>query len=199
MINNLSKRITERLLLSGTINQEDQELYTYGFFMLISQLIYLIFVILLGLILGCAVESIVFFVAFRFIRKYAGGYHASTEAKCEIMSSLSIIASLSIIKLSKIYDFRTAIFAAALTAAALILILCPLDTDEKPLSEKEFKHFRKISWIILFIITAVIIASYLMGQNTVLIPACLSLILEGILLCTGKIKKSVKKQPDNCS
>lgn len=192
MINNLSKRITERLLLNGTINQEDQELYIYGFFMLISQLVYLIFVILLGLILGCAVESIIFFAAFRFIRKYAGGYHASTEARCEIMSSLSIAVSLAIIKLSKIYDFHTVIFAAALIAAVLIFILCPLDTDEKPLSEKEFRHFRKISWIVLFIITAVIIASYFMGRY-MLVPACLSLILEGILLTAGKIKKLCKK------
>lgn len=92
MINNLAKRFADRLLENGSIPEDEQELYIYGLFMLLSSLMYLILACFLGCILGCVLESIIFYIAFQFIRRYAGGYHASTETRCEILSTLSILA-----------------------------------------------------------------------------------------------------------
>lgn len=189
MINNLSALLTDKLLAKGSITEDERELYIYGFFMLLSHIMYFVLACIFGILFKCFIESIIFYIAFQFIRRYAGGYHAATETRCEILSTLSIIASIGIIKLSKIYDFKTSLLIITLISMVIIFILCPLDTPEKPLTEKEFKYFRKISWIILLVIFTTIIVSYFFKFNLLFAPCCISLILESILLISGKIKK----------
>lgn len=194
MINKLSKYFTDRLFQNGAITEEEQELYIYGFFMLLSQLMYLVLACIFGLILGCLVESVIFYIAFQFIRRYAGGYHAATETRCEILSTLSIMACIVIIKLSKIYDFQNVLLIISAISSLCIFFLCPLDTPEKPLSDKEFKYFRKISWIVLFVIVVAIIVSYCFKFQFTFLPCCMSLILESILLISGKVQKSLRSK-----
>lgn len=193
MISKLSNYLTGKLLSNGTVSDEDKDLYIYGLFMLISHLMFFIIALIFGLFLGCVFESIIFYIAFQFIRKFAGGYHASTETRCEIFSTLSILACIVVIKLSKTYDFQTVLLLITILSAVCIFVFCPLDTPEKPLSDKEFKYFRKISWLILFVIVATIIISYVFKFQIVTVPCCLSLILESILLVAGKIKRVSQK------
>lgn len=193
MISKLSARLTEKLLLNGAISDEDKDLYIYGLFMLISQLMFFIIACIFGLVLNCIIESIIFYIAFQFIRRYAGGYHASTETRCEILSTLSILACIVVIRLSKTYDIQTVLLIIGAVSSVCIFVLCPLDTPEKPLSDKEFNYFRKVSRIILFVIIVAIIVSYIFNFQMVTVPCCLSLILEGILLAAGKIKKVSQK------
>lgn len=190
MINKLSKYFTDKLFLNGAISEEEQELYIYGFFMLLSQLIYLALACIFGLILGCFFESIVFYISFQFVRRYAGGYHAATETSCEILSTLSVLTCIVVIKLSKIYDFQNILLIISAISSVCIFFLCPLDTPEKPLIDKEFKYFRKISWLILLIISVAIIVSYVFKVKFLFVPLSLSLILESLLLIAGKIKKT---------
>lgn len=194
MINNLATHITEKLISSNTIKPEDRDLYIYGIFMLLSQLLFILLTVVFGLVLNCVVESIVFYIAFQFIRRYAGGYHAKTETRCEIMSTLSIFACLVVIRLSKLYGFDTVLLCLAIVVAISIAVFCPLDTPEKPLSEKEFRYFRKISWLILLIITLLTIVSYTFKWEILFSPCCMSLILESILILSGKIKKLVNER-----
>lgn len=194
MISKLSKLIVKCLLKQSDIKDDEQDLYQYGFFVLLSQILYFIVTCIMGALFGIFFESIIFYVAFQFIRRYAGGYHASTETRCEIMSTLSILACIVVIRLSKTYDFQFALLVVSIASAACIAVLCPLDTPEKPLSEKEFKYFRKISWLILSVIFLVVAISYFVRLKWLQIffaPCCLSLILESILLTAGKVKKLV--------
>lgn len=189
MINNLSVRLTKILLDKGSITEDERDLYIYGFFMLLSQLVYFILACIFGLLFQCFFKSVIFYIAFQFIRRYAGGYHAATETRCEILSSLSILGSMGIVKLSESYDFQLALLLITLVSAVCIFVLCPLDTPEKPLTKKEFQYFRKISRIILLVIFFVVIISYFLKVNILFAPCCMSLILESILLFAGKIKK----------
>ncbi|MFR6064855.1 MAG: accessory gene regulator ArgB-like protein [Eubacterium sp.] len=195
MIGKLSSKISDLLIRKSVIDSEDQELYVYGFFILLSQILYFIIAVIFGIIFNVLLQSVVFYIAFQFIRKYAGGYHASTEGRCEIMSTLSILACIVMIWLSRSYNFSLLLFCISLAAALIIALLCPLDAPEKPLSNKELKYFRKISWLILFIIAALIVVSYIFEWSYIFSPCCMSLILESILIIAGKIKQisNIKK------
>lgn len=188
MLNKLSVLLTEKMLQKGSITKEDRELYVYGSFMLLSHLLYLVLICIVGLLLGCILESLVFYVAFQFIRGYAGGYHAKTESRCEILSALSLVVCIVLIRLSKSYDLQTVLFILSIISAVCITIFSPLDTPEKPLSKKERKYFRKISLVILFVIIAVILTTYILHFNALLISCCCSVILEAILILCGKIQ-----------
>lgn len=194
MISKLSKLIVKCLLKQSDIKDDEQDLYQYGFFVLLSQILYFIVTFIMGALFGIFWESIIFYVAFQFIRRYAGGYHASTETRCEIMSTLSILACNVVIRLSKTYDFQSALLILSAVSVLCVAVLCPLDTPEKPLSEKEFKYFRKISCLILSAISLVTLISYFVQLKWLQIffaPCCLSLILESLLLTAGKVKQVV--------
>lgn len=189
MINKLSVRLTNILLSKGSITNEERELYIYGLFVIISNSIYLFLTCIFGLLFKCFFESIIFYIAFQFIRRYAGGYHAKTETRCEILSTFSLFICVAVVRAAKTYDFKNVLLFLTIISAFCIFLFCPLDTPEKPLTEKEFKYFRKISWIILLVITVVIVISYLFKINTIFAPGCMSLILESQLLIAGKLKK----------
>lgn len=194
MISKLSNYLTDKLLSNGTIGDEDKELYIYGLFMLLSQLMFFIITCIFGLVLNCIIESIIFYISFQFIRKYAGGYHASTETRCEVLSTLSILSCIVVIRLSKTYDIQTVLLLITTLSAVCIFVFCPIDTPEKPLSDKEYKYFRKVSWLILLAIVLAIIVSYVFKFQMVTVPCCMSLILESILLAAGKIKRVSQKK-----
>ncbi len=194
MINRISSKIVEILIKHSLVENEDKELYLYGFFILLSQILYFIIVTTIGILFNVILESIIFYITFQFLRRYAGGFHAKTETKCEILSTLSILCCIVFIKLSKMYNIRTALLSLSLVFAVLIFILCPLDTPEKPLSDKEYKYFRKISWIILLLIIVAIIISFIFKINIVFAPCCVSTIFEGVLIGTGQIKKAYSKK-----
>lgn len=189
MISKVSSKIVSVLASRSVINKDDAELYDYGFFILLSQLLYFIIALATGIILKIIPQSVIFYLVFLLIRKYAGGYHASTEARCEIFSTLLIVGSITVAKLSEIYDFKIALLVISAVSAVCIFIFSPLDTPEKPLSQKEFNYFRKISWLILLAIIISITVSYILKLNFITVPCCMSLILESILLSAGKIKK----------
>lgn len=186
MLNKLSILLTDKMLQKGSIAKEDRELYVYGFFMLLSHLLYLVLICILGLILGCIWESLIFYVAFQFIRRYTGGYHAKTETRCELLSTFSLAACIVLIKLSNSYDLQTVMFILSIISSISIAVFSPLDTPTKPLSKKERKYFRKISLIILIVIVVIIFTAYFLHFNALLIPCCSSVILEGILILCGK-------------
>lgn len=193
MISKISEHLSSKLIAEGTINKNDKELYDYGLFMLLSYIVYLCLTCILGLILQCFFESIVFYISFQLIRKFAGGYHASTELRCEALTTLSILLCIIVIRLSKTYDFQTVLLINSAIATICIFFLCPIDTPEKPLSDKEYKYFRKISRIIVFIILSLTIITYVLKWNCIFSPCCLSLILETVLIVAGQINKTNKK------
>ena len=52
------------MLKSGGISEEEKELYIYGLFMIISQVMFFAFSCALGLVFGCFVESVIFYISF---------------------------------------------------------------------------------------------------------------------------------------
>lgn len=192
MIGKLASKTAERFIKNPNTNYNKIEVYQYGFFVLFSNIIFFLLTIILGAVLNTFLSSIVFYIAFFSIRQYAGGYHAATEARCEMMSTLSILACIVVIRLSKTHDFQTILLIMSAASALCIAVLCPLDTPEKPLSEQEFKYFRKISLLILSVISFVVIISYYVQLKWLQIffaPCCFSLVLESLLLVAGKLKK----------
>ena len=170
------------------------ETYEYAFFIIYSSVLLLLITILLGLCMHVLLESIMFFLMFFFIRSFAGGYHASTETRCNIISTISILSCVVLLRCSKAYDYSSIILFLSVLSAGSILILCPLDTPEKPLTQEEHKRFRRTSHLILLIISTAIVFSIIFKINFILYPACLSLILESILLIFGKIKEKHLKE-----
>lgn len=193
MIGKLASKVVKKLIDNSSIADTEQELYVYGFFILISQILYFTITMILGVLLDIVLESVIFYVAFQFIRRYAGGIHASSEMKCTLITTISIFLCLLCTKLCETNNIQMPILVLTGIATVLIFVLCPLDTPEKPLTKEEYKYFRKISWVILLLIMLAICIGIYFKLEFLMYPCCMSLILESILLVLGKIKRLIKK------
>lgn len=193
MISKIASKVVGKLIDDSVVADTEQELYVYGFFILISQILYFTLTMIFGVLLSIVLESVIFYLAFQFIRRYAGGFHASSEIKCTLITTISIFLCLLCIKLCEINNIQMPILVLTIIAAISIFILCPLDTPEKPLTKEEYKYFRKISWLILLLIVFTISIGWHFKLEFLMYPCCMSLILESILLVLGKIKRLIKK------
>lgn len=190
MINKLSQIVVKILIHSNVILENERELYEYGVFILLSNILFISVTVVLGSVFGLLSQSLVFFITFIVIRQYAGGYHASTELQCEIFTTLCILASIIIMNLINGNLSFAIILVLSAFSSVFIFVFAPIDTDEKTLDEVELKIFCKRTKLILIIIVAIIIVSLCLQLKSICIPCCMSLILEGILLLAGKVKKS---------
>lgn len=189
MISRFSNFIARKILSGENLTNDERELYNYGFFMLTSHSLYFVLACLFGILFKCFFKAVVFYIVFQLIRRFAGGYHANTEAKCEVLTSLSMLGSVGLIKLSELHNFNFPLLCTALACGVIIFVLAPLDTPEKPLTENEFSCFRKVSRLLSVLILALIVISYFNELYTLFAPCCIGLALESVLLTVGKIKK----------
>lgn len=187
MISRLSEATVRTLYTHGEISPEDKELYTYGFFMLFSRVFFFLLTLTYGALFGIAAESALFYVLFIVIRGYAGGIHAAKESTCTICTSLSLLLSVAAMRLFR--DFALAVLPLIflLLSALCILILCPLDTAAKRLTEAEKKEYRKKTWSFTLLILLLAIPALFLGIPWIFYPCAVSLSLESILLIIGKL------------
>ena len=189
LISKLSERIAVGLKQSSIIQEDDVELYAYGFYILISKLLFLIIALILGVILNIVFESLVFYVSFSIIRAYAGGVHANKEWKCFLYTSVSIIMCALGIKIL-INIEPTKIFVSMLIISSIIIfVFSPLDTKEKPLSAEEKEKYGIITLVVLLIYMFAILVFMVIGIRQISYSIMTAITLEAILLITGKYKQ----------
>lgn len=193
MIYSFAKRIAFLLNKHSYIKEDERELFEYGIFLVLSQIIYSFICLVCGAVLCCVKECVIFYISFMLVREYAGGFHASSEIRCFLISSISIIASVSFIKVTAAKNTDILFITLFVLAVSVIALFSPIDTEEKPLTPNERKNFRKKSLIILcilFLVCAVFFKHFRFVSTSV----GTAVILEGIMLTAGKLKNHLKKQ-----
>lgn len=181
MISVVSKHIVNWLIRSGTVEENDNELYEYAVTCTIMNISPLLIMILLGIISGLLIESILIILPFTFIRSYSGGYHSQSRLCCFIFSCLTLAGMLwasTRIKIGVI-----SIIMIIISCISLIL-LSPIESNLHPISSTERLYYKKcvIKYILLFLA----IHSFLLwfGQTNfagcivlgLSLPACLQLL-----------------------
>lgn len=89
MITMLGDRIARAMVRAGAVPEDEQELYSYGFFLLLSKGLFLLVTASCGAMLGVLWESVLFYALFTLLRGYAGGIHAEKEGTCLICTTAS--------------------------------------------------------------------------------------------------------------
>lgn len=195
MISNLSQRLVSYLINQNTIDEEERELYVYGFFILFSCLYYFCFALTIGLICGIGWESFLFFISYFGIRQFAGGHHAKTERRCLFFSSVSILLCIVLIRFSVQNSFlRLPYGIVYVVSGAIILAFAPLDTPEKRLSKKEKQKYRKISYAVLAVLTAAFIGGIISNTVALYSPIGAAVCFESVLMLYGKIAQAHAKR-----
>lgn len=189
MISKLSNQITQNLLKKNIISDDEKELYDYGLFMMLSYVVFFIISMLFGIALNIPFSSLLFFISFCLIRNFAGGAHANTEIKCDIITTLSILASEILIKIFVEYSFVSIAFVMQLISSICLCVIKPVATSQKEINKYEKVLFHKKVIILTVTFLLISVTSFILGFNSIVISLSLGLSLANILLIIGKLQQ----------
>lgn len=153
MIYAVSEKITNFFAEKGYIDSSMIDVYRYGFEIIVSSVLGMFAVIIIGIALSSAIESILFLICLIFLRRYTGGYHASSYLKCNLTLVCSYI--LSLVFYSGLKDkkdiFIVLIAIMFLPSFYVIIKYSPVENIHKSITYEEKKTY-KINSVVLFLI-----------------------------------------------
>lgn len=182
----LAERIVKAFVENGIIPTEDHALYTFGLHQLWFTLLNAGTTIIVGLLFGMVWESLVFLIAYIPLRKFAGGYHAKTEFRCYLLSTLIIVLGLLAVKY---FPVSLIVTAVALSIGSLILfLLAPVEDANKPLDVKEIAVYRLRARVVLFLEWFASALFLLIGARTLLNTVAVAVVILSLMLSFGALR-----------
>lgn len=153
----LSKKIVE----SMQIPDEDKELYEYGVIVFLKKILFYVIIFACMVIFKQEMEGLFFLVAFSYLRRNAGGFHCKSFISCFLLSVSSIVVSLLLIR----YEVFGILYyrSAFLISQAVLIMMRPVDCENKRVDKEEKDYFYKQEKIVLGIIDIVILALMFFG------------------------------------
>lgn len=88
------------LLSKEAIAQEDVDVYEYGLYTLYSDILDFAVTLIIAFALRLVPHTVLYYIAFIGLRRYGGGYHASTRLRCFSISIAVWLVSLWLILLT---------------------------------------------------------------------------------------------------
>lgn len=176
-----SHRLTEFLIANEAMEKEKQEIYDYGLELLFASFVNLLVVFLIGVVFDRVLETILFIIVFSPIRMFAGGYHASNHFTCGLMFNMFYMCIILIEK-HLWNETPLAVMIISSLAVGIIFLLAPVEDNNKPLSKRQVKLFRKTARIIAGTYLVGIIVGLIMFPQAINYIAYVAMALIGVTL-----------------
>lgn len=193
MVKSYANKMTTYLVDNKKIENNDYELYSYAFEVLISSIGNIIIILIIGALFNRFTETLLFLAFYCPIRQFAGGFHTENYTRCLLFFLSIYIANILIIdKLIRV-EVTTPILALAFISYIGMLFLVPQEHRNNPLSIEEKKKYKKI---VKYLSTILLVISFI-GINlsiTYEYGMYLSSVIVWIfiMLILGLIKKEVR-------
>lgn len=161
MLEKIASQLTLYMMNKGVVPPEDEEIYIYGWSLLLSTLGSFFAMLLLGTVLGQLPGTVLFILFFVFLRSYAGGYHAASYGSCFLLTmTLYSTALLFHFYLPESYiDWMLVILL--LISVFITYRWAPVDHPNKPLNAEEKQKNKKMSRGIVLLQSAVLLVLWL--------------------------------------
>lgn len=181
-----SKYYSDRLI----IDPSKQEIYSYGFELLISTAINFIGIFLISCVFKCFFESFLFMAAFIPLRLTAGGYHAKHHWSCIL--GFNLLFFLFMVLIFCLNSNALSLYSLIATSISSVLICClaPVEAANRPLNRKQHRQQKNRSITLSLInITIVFVNSLIVQQFDRLLTYYSSgALCVGLLLIVAKAK-----------
>ncbi|MEI2988490.1 MAG: accessory gene regulator B family protein [Oscillospiraceae bacterium] len=173
---------------------EDKELYRYGIQKGLNLALNILTTMIIGCLCGMFYSSVLFLLSYMPLRSFCGGYHAKTHFRCYIYSVVMITCILLVVKY---LTFSALVYEILiLIGVTVILLLAPVEDQNKTLDSDEKRVFRKKACIIALLEVLIyhicLIANWVNGY-TILAMSIFSL---SILMIIGRIKNVIRAKKE---
>ena len=195
IISRSAKKITTKFIDHKIIKSDDREIYNYCFETTIVILLSYSLLFILSMIFNEFMSTLIFIISFSSFRKVCGGYHADNYLKCGIMSLASYLFLIfTIKKLNIIFEIST---LTLVLGALTIMFLSPIQDDNKPFTDKQYKRFKIISKGLAAILIIVFVIIEALGlhksiTNKYYFSFCYGIDLIAFSLLISKIGRRIK-------
>lgn len=156
----LLRRLTKASLERKIISKEDIELYEFGVKSLAASILNYATFFLIAVLTENMLPMLIYLCAFKPLRTHAGGLHLETRLSCYAASNVLVLLTSLLFK-SRIMDNYVFIsFVGIICAYICIMILCPVETYNRPLDEKEvevYGHRTKLILNIEMVLSAILL------------------------------------------
>lgn len=192
MFSSIAEKITIHLESNNAFKSEDRAIYQYGVQQGLSIMLNLSTTLLLGIVTGMIWESIIFLAAYMLLRRYAGGFHAKTPARCYIYSSVMVL--LALLGIKYMYNSILISICMFIVGSLIIFLFSPIEDKNKPLDAAEQLVYQKRTRFYLIVEAVLDMAMMCLGFKVLYEPISISLFCLGILVALGKVKNVIRNK-----
>ncbi len=187
----ISNAITDFYIRKNYVPQDKREIYSYGFQLILADIINFSIVILLGMLLNRIIDSILFLITLCSVRQFSGGFHAKTFWLCRLSMLITFLGVIVVSQLLSAYPFKM-IISLILNVFCIIFIaaLSPIRHSNKELTTKQKKQNKTNAILTSFIMSVISIILLIAGFNkgvtiSITLVAVTILMVIGILVQEG--------------
>lgn len=145
-VKQLAERMVKGMIRYGAVSDTDKEIYVFGIYQTMISGLEILLMLVTGLICGVGWQCVVFLLTFMLLRRYAGGYHASTLPRCILMSWCMVFGACIWAKYI-LLDIGTQSIVLFLTGL-VVFVFAPVQDCHKKLYDYEIKKYWRRSIII---------------------------------------------------
>jgi accessory gene regulator B len=190
MISGFSKKITSYLCRNNAFPKEEEEIYQYGFEIIISTLLGFFITLAIGVLFGMGWLWVLYYGEFVILRQFTGGYHAKTYFTCNLVFAVVTAAVFSAVKLvSSLSSYSIYLHILLLGISVLIIwIYAPAENKNKPLSEKMLKrnHWLSVLFSLALSLFSVIL---FLSLKKVAVLTSVTVFVVAIMLAAAKFEE----------
>lgn len=190
----LSWKAANKLFSKGYIEEENIPVYQYGLFWLFNIIEFLLVSVVTGLIFNVLWGNIAFFSGFMLLRVFGGGYHASTELKCQISSASIFTLSSLALKYIDSPITMAIMLIIELLFSIFIISFSPVDFSGQELSLEEKGVYSRLSRGICIILIILSVIFMLLRFDKIFAGFSMALTLQGVMIILGLIANFVKSK-----
>jgi accessory gene regulator B len=183
----LARKLASKIAISLCYDGEREKVVAYGLIALLQMIVTVLAVLLIGLLIGTAIEALILCFSVSILRKFSGGAHAGSILKCMVIAVLYCTAFSAVARygLSPVVGWIELLIFLILFFAGCFAIVyrrAPVDSPNKPISsESKRLRLRRGTFLVLALYFAFSLLLAVWGKSSVTGRGyCISL-LFGIL------------------
>lgn len=163
----LANKIAQKLIAFGAAPQTNYQIIRFGLELMISSLIGILIVAVISTLCGFPFLWILFLAAFIPLRTTAGGYHASTHARCNIVFAVIYLFCVTVCMFVTLSTISYVIISAI--SAVVVYLFSPVEAINKPLNAERKRNNRMRSIAITLFNLLIAIVLWIIHYNKLLL------------------------------
>ena len=196
MYRKIALKLTNLFVEKRIILKDKQDIYAYGFEMMISSFVYFGIFIFFAAITNTIFQSLLFWMGLFISRKITGGHHANSYISCHILFAINHIICILLVKITPsliLYEMTLSMLVITLIS---VFLFAPVDHKNKRFIKNEYKRYKFLSKVYSVALTLILILFLIkiIPTNTFFYAYSIGIFSAAISLLCGKIYNFERNQ-----